>query len=44
MVEVKWEKEAPDLFGEPYFVGFLARWDGGEVIGNIYENANLLKQ
>jgi uncharacterized phage protein (TIGR01671 family) len=42
IVEVKWEKEATDLFGEPDFIGFLARWEGGEVIGNIYENPELL--
>ncbi len=42
IVEVKWEKEATDLFGEPDFIGFLARWEGGEVIGNIYEHSHLL--
>jgi hypothetical protein len=42
IIEVKWEKEATDLFGEPDFIGFLARWEGGEVIGNIYEKPELL--
>ena len=42
IVEVKWEKEATDLFGEPDFIGFLARWEGGEVIGHIYETPELL--
>jgi hypothetical protein len=42
IIEVKWEKEATDLFGEPDFIGFLARWEGGEVIGNIYETPELL--
>ena len=41
--EVKWIIDGDtDLFGEPTMYGFLVKWGECEVIGNIYENQELL--
>ena len=34
--------EQTDLFGEPTFYGYLKTWGDCEILGNIYENTELL--
>lgn len=41
--EIKWlENEPTDLFNKPNFYGYLKRWEKCKIIGNIYENKELL--